>query len=184
MMMNRVTNTESYIFSAIIYLGRNNFTSSDIANVLIERFLLQKTLFKAKAFSYNQLQILVKRGLLTKKRQKGVYQHLYSVTQAFTTAIVNVELIDEASITTVQTTTSTECKNNENMKLTLKFLIHKYTDELEKISGVKEIYDELSIEVPARKKEFQKLSFEQAKRHIRINEKINTLIKIMEKTDN
>ncbi|EPY5270488.1 hypothetical protein ACXDTF_002178 [Klebsiella pneumoniae] len=180
-MKNRVTNTESYIFSAIIYLGRNNFTSSDIANVLIKQFLLQKTLFKAKAFSYNQLQILVKRGLLTKKRQKGIYQHLYSVTSAFTAAIVNVELIDEASSLTVHTTTSNDCKNNEDINSTVKFLINKYTDELEKISGAKEVYDELSIEVPARQREFRQLSFEQEKKYIRINEKINTLLTIADK---
>ncbi|HGH5397466.1 TPA: hypothetical protein ACJI3N_004033 [Raoultella planticola] len=181
-MKNRITNTESYIFSAIIYLGRNNFTSSDIAKVLIERFLLQKTLFKAKAFSYNQLQILVKRGLLTKKRQKGIYQHLYSATSVFTTAMVNVELIDAASNLTVHPATSNEYKNNQDMKLTLKSLINKYTDELEKISGAKEVYDELCIEVPAREMEFKKLSFEQGKKYIRINEKINTLIKIIHKT--
>ncbi len=39
----RVTNTESYIFSAIIYIDEDNFTSNDVAKILIERFSLPKT---------------------------------------------------------------------------------------------------------------------------------------------
>jgi len=49
---------------------------------------------------------------------------------------------------------------------------------LEKVSGAKEIYEELIIPVPSRENEFRKLSLEQDKRHIKINEKIKTLIRI------
>ncbi|EKI28549.1 hypothetical protein ECARS42123_1898 [Escherichia coli ARS4.2123] len=47
------------------------------------------------------------------------------------------------------------------------------------MSGAKEIYEELIIAVPSRENEFRKLSLEQDKRHIKINEKINTLIGIV-----
>ncbi|MBZ7553353.1 hypothetical protein FML01_20710 [Klebsiella pneumoniae] len=39
----RVSNPESYIFSAIIYIDEDNFTSNDVAKILIERFSLPKT---------------------------------------------------------------------------------------------------------------------------------------------
>lgn len=179
-MKNRVTNTDSYIFSAITYIGRKNFTSNDLAKILIERFYLQKTLFKAKAFAYNQLQVLVKRGLLTKTRQKGLYQHLYSETPNFRTAIIDVELLDAAPYLMTDYITSDESKVDKNINNTLKCLINKYTNELEKISGAKEVYDELCLEVPNREKEFKMLSFEQERKSIRINEKINILIKIID----
>ncbi|HBR3282826.1 TPA: hypothetical protein L9R95_004517, partial [Klebsiella pneumoniae] len=54
----------------------------------------------------------------------------------------------------------------------------KYSSELEKVTGAKEIYDELIIAVPSRENEFRKLSHEQEKKHIKINEKIKTLIGI------
>ncbi|KIZ57021.1 hypothetical protein UH37_23930, partial [Escherichia coli] len=49
-------------------------------------------------------------------------------------------------------------------------------------SGAKEIYEELIIAVPSRENEFRKLSLEQEKKQIKINEKINTLIGIFNKT--
>ena len=61
-MNSRVSNPESYIFSAIIYIGKDNFTSNDVAQILIERFSLPKSYFKAKAFAYNQIQCLVREG--------------------------------------------------------------------------------------------------------------------------
>ncbi|EKM6761084.1 hypothetical protein PVB44_004513 [Escherichia coli] len=51
-----------------------------------------------------------------------------------------------------------------------------------KISGAKEVYEELIIAVPSRENEFRKLSLEQEKKHIKINEKINTLVEIFNKT--
>ncbi|ENA22592.1 hypothetical protein ECP029943810_1674 [Escherichia coli P0299438.10] len=53
---------------------------------------------------------------------------------------------------------------------------------MEKISGAKEVYEELIIAVPSRENEFRKLSLEQEKKHIKINEKINTLVEIFNKT--
>ena len=50
-MNSRVTNPESYIFSAIILIGKDNFTSNEVAKILIERFLLPKNYLKAKAFA-------------------------------------------------------------------------------------------------------------------------------------
>ena len=48
-----------------------------------------------------------------------------------------------------------------------------------KVSGAKEIYEELIVAVPSRENEFRKLSLEQEKKHIKKNEKINTLIGII-----
>ncbi len=92
-MNSRVTNPESYIFSAIIYIGKDNFTSNEVAKILIERFSLPKNYLKAKAFSYNQIQGLVRKGLLNKVRKLGAYQYLYSATSEFNVVKENVELI-------------------------------------------------------------------------------------------
>ncbi|MXD46826.1 hypothetical protein FQ011_24080, partial [Escherichia coli] len=94
-MNSRVSNAESYIFSAIIYIAKDNFTSNDVAQILIERFSLPKSYFKAKAFAYNQIQSLVRKGLLNKVRKTDVYQYLYSVTAEFNVAIECVKLIEE-----------------------------------------------------------------------------------------
>ncbi|AMG94612.1 hypothetical protein [Citrobacter amalonaticus] len=179
-MSSRIINPESYIFSAINYINSSNFTSTDIAKILVKRFNLPKTYFKAKAFSYSQLQILVKRGLLTKTRQKGIYQNLYSETTAFQTAITSVELIDLSISLSNIAIFPDEIKINSDIRSILKEMINKYTNELEKISGAKEIYDELCINVPAREQEFKKLSSEQERRYIRVNEKINTLMNIVD----
>ncbi|MGO0080670.1 hypothetical protein ACTJN2_08955, partial [Citrobacter freundii] len=86
--------TPPLIFSAIIYIGKDNFTSNDVAKILIERFSLPKTYLKAKAFTYNQIQYLVRKGLLNKVRKTGVYQYLYSTTSEFNIAIESVELLE------------------------------------------------------------------------------------------
>ena len=174
-MNSRVTNPESYIFSAIIYIGKDNFTSNDVAKILIERFSLQKTFFKAKAFTYNQIQRLVRNGLLSKVRKVGVYQYSYSTTSKFNVAIESVDLIEATSSSSCQLVSS--ATSNENIKI--ESLIEKYSSELAKVTGAKEIYEELIIAVPSREDEFRKLSFEQEKKHIKINEKINTLISIV-----
>lgn len=70
-MNSRVTNPESYIFSAIILIGKDNFTSNEVAKILIERFSLPKNYLKAKAFAYNQIQSLVRKGLLNKVRKQA-----------------------------------------------------------------------------------------------------------------
>lgn len=179
-MSSRIINPESFMFSAITFANSNNFTSNDIAKILVEHFRIQKTYSKAKAFTYSQLQILVKRGLLTKTRQKGIYQHLYSVTAAFQTAITSVELIELSVSLSNAAIVSDEVKINSDIKLTLKKMIDKYTNELEKVSGAKEIYDELCINVPTREQEFKNLSSEQERKYIRIKEKINTLLTIVD----
>lgn len=69
-----------------------------------------------------------------------------------------------------------------NVNIQIRTLIEKYSSELEKVSGAKEIYEELIIAVPSRENEFRKLSLEQEKKQIKINEKINTLIGIFNKT--
>ncbi len=93
-MNSRVTNPESYIFSAIIYIGKDNFTSNEVAKILIERFSLPKNYLKAKAFAYNQIQGLVRKRLLNKVRKLGAYQYLYSATSEFNVVKENVELIE------------------------------------------------------------------------------------------
>lgn len=182
-MNSRLTVPKSYIFSAIIYLGKDNFTSNDLARILVERFSLQRDYLKAKAFAYNQIQNLVNKGLLNKVRQKEIYQYLYSTTPEFEDAIEGVELIYPESVIfpKVEHTTIQTCND---MNITLKRLIDKYTSELEKISGAKEIYEELTIIIPGREKEFRKLSIEQSRKYIRTNEKINTLKNIADKEIN
>ncbi|MBB9115968.1 hypothetical protein FSH86_023475 [Escherichia coli] len=71
---------------------------------------------------------------------------------------------------------------HSNVNIQIRTLIEKYSGELEKVSGAKEIYEELIIAVPSRENEFRKLSLEQEKKQIKINEKINTLIGIFNKT--
>ncbi|WP_288820326.1 hypothetical protein [uncultured Leclercia sp.] len=180
-MNSRVSNPESYIFSAIIHIGKDNFTSNDVAIILVERFSLPKTYLKAKAFAYNQIQCLVKKGLLNKVRKSGVYQYLYSPTSEFNIAMENVQLIEATQKSSRQFSTANSYEHN-NVNIQIRTLIEKYSSELEKISGAKEIYEELIIAVPSRENEFRKLSLEQDKKHIKINEKINTLIEIVNHT--
>ncbi|EGZ3993929.1 TPA: hypothetical protein ACN5MR_004101 [Salmonella enterica] len=180
-MNSRVSNPESYIFSAITHIGKDNFTSNDVAKILVERFSLPKTYLKAKAFAYNQIQCLVKKGLLNKVRKSGVYQYLYSATSEFNIAMENVQLIEVSQKTSRQLSSATSHEHS-NVNIQIRSLIEKYSSELEKVSGAKEIYEELIIAVPSRENEFRKLSLEQEKRHIKINEKINTLIGIFNKT--
>ncbi|HAS0838898.1 MULTISPECIES: hypothetical protein [Enterobacteriaceae] len=178
-MNNRVINAESYIFSAIYFVEKDYFTINDLALILTEQFLLQKTFFKAKAFAYNQIQNLVRKGLLNKKRKKGINQYLYSKTSDFHTAIENIDLI-HVGITPLQL--HVENKNKEsNTNVRLVGLIDKYSSELERISGALEIYQELMTVMPDMKNEFKQLSIEQERKYIRTNEKINTLMKIVGK---
>ncbi|MVT05246.1 hypothetical protein CD006_21930 [Enterobacter sp. 10-1] len=181
-MNSRVTNPDSYIFSAIIYIGKDTFTSNDVAKILIERFSFPKTYLKAKAFTYNQIQHLVRKGLLNKVRKTGVYQYLYSTTSEFNVAIEHVELIEATPGTSCQLVSSAINHEHSNVNIQIKSLIEKYSSELAKVSGAKEIYEELIIAVPSRENEFRKLSLEQEKKHIKINEKINTLIGIVNNT--
>ncbi|HCA7802458.1 hypothetical protein ABKW03_09975 [Enterobacter hormaechei] len=179
-MNSRVSNPESYIFSAIIHIGKDNFTSNDVAKILVERFSLPKTYLKAKAFSYNQIQCLVKAGLLNNVRKSGVYEYLYSATSEFNIAMENVHLIEVTKKTSLQLTSATSHEHS-NVNIQIRSLIEKYSSELEKVSGAKEIYEELIIVVPSRENEFRKLSLEQERKYIKINEKINTLIGIVNK---
>ncbi|MBM9391707.1 hypothetical protein [Escherichia coli] len=178
-MNSRVTNPESYIFSAIILIGKDNFTSNEVAKILIERFSLPKNYLKAKAFAYNQIQSLVRKGLLNKVRKTGVYQYLYSVTSEFNIATECVELIEATPKSSCQLVSSATNHEHRNVNIQIKSLIEKYSSELAKVSGAKEIYEELIVAVPSRENEFRKLSLEQEKKHITINEKINTLIGII-----
>lgn len=181
-MNSRVINPDSYIFSAIIYIGKDTFTSNDVAKILIERFSFPKTYLKAKAFTYNKIQHLVRKGLLNKVRKTGAYEYLYSTTSEFNVAIEYVELIEATPGTFCQLVSSAINHEHSNVNIQIKSLIEKYSSELAKVSGAKEIYEELIIAVPSRENEFRKLSLEQEKKHIKINEKINTLIGIVNNT--
>jgi len=172
-MNSRVTNPESYIFSAIIYIGKDNFTSNEVAKILIERFSLPKNYLKAKAFAYNQIQGLVRKGLLNKVKKLGAYQYLYSATSEFNVVKENVELIEAPKKSPCQFISSATSHEHSNVNIQIRTLIEKYSSELEKVSGAKEIYEELIIAVPSRENEFRKLSLEQEKKQIKINEKIN-----------
>ncbi|HIA0883796.1 TPA: hypothetical protein ACWOYP_003118 [Salmonella enterica subsp. enterica] len=182
-MNSRVTNPESYIFSAIIYIGKDNFTSNEVAKLLIERFSLPKTYLKAKAFTYNQIQYLVRKGLLNKVRKTGVYQYLYSTTSEFNAAIECVGLIEATPNPSCQLFSNATNHEHNNINIQITSLIEKYSSQLAKVSGAKEIYEELIVAVPSRENEFRRLSLEQEKKHIKINEKINTLIRIANESE-
>ncbi|EAW0430942.1 hypothetical protein FGP38_21700, partial [Salmonella enterica] len=152
-MNSRVSNPESYIFSAIIHIGKDNFTSNDVAKILVERFSLPKTYQKAKAFAYNQIQCIVKKGLLNKTRKSGVYQYSYSITSEFNIAKENVQLIEVSPKTSLQLSNATSHEHSD-VNIQIRSLIEKYSSELEKVSGAKEIYEELIIAVPSRENEF------------------------------
>ena len=110
------------MFSAIIYIGKDNFTSNDVAKILIERFSLPKTYLKAKAFTYNQIQYLVRKGLLRKVRKTGVYQYLYSTTSEFNAAMKSVELIEAIPGTYCQLVSSTINHEHSNVNIQIKSL--------------------------------------------------------------
>lgn len=93
----------------------------------------------------------------------------------------NVKLIEATQKTSRQLSIANNHEHN-NVNIKIRTLIEKYSSELERISGAKEIYEELIIAVPSRKNEFRKLSLEQDKKHIKVNEKINTLIEIVNYT--
>ena len=92
----------------------------------------------------------------------------------------NVQLIEVSQKISLQFSSATSHEHSD-VNIQIRYLIEKYSSELEKVSGAKEIYEELIIAVPSRENEFRKLSLEQDKRHIKINEKINTLIGIVNK---
>ncbi|ENW8633906.1 hypothetical protein ACFMQ2_004907, partial [Escherichia coli] len=89
------------------------FTSNDVAKILVERFSLPKTYRKAKAFSYNQIQYLVKKGLLNKVRKSGVYQYLYSITSEFNIAKENVQLIEVSQKISLQFSSATSHEHSD-----------------------------------------------------------------------
>lgn len=140
-MNSRVSNPESYIFSAIIYIGKDNFTSNDVAQILIERFSLPKSYFKAKAFAYNQIQCLVRKGLLSKVRKSGAYQYVYSVTSEFNVVKESVELIEVPQKNSCQLVLSATSHEYRNVNIQIRTLIEKYSSELEKVSGAKDLVD-------------------------------------------
>ncbi|EFO0371729.1 hypothetical protein D0W77_23205, partial [Escherichia coli] len=105
-----------------------------------------------------------------------------STTSEFNVAIEHVELIEATPGTSCQLVSSAINHEHSNVNIQIKSLIEKYSSELAKVSGAKEIYEELIIAVPSRENEFRKLSLEQEKKHIKINEKINTLIGIVNNT--
>ncbi|HGK5198520.1 TPA: hypothetical protein ACJ270_004471 [Salmonella enterica subsp. enterica serovar Newport] len=173
-MSKRIVNAESYIYSAIICVDKKSFTTNEIANILIERFSLPKSLRKAKAFSYHQFQMFVQKGLLEKSRQKGIYQHLYSRTEGFNLNVGNVQLI-QANQCIIPTTVSIL----DNKKLSaVNELLEKCEEELERISGLIEIYEELSLKIPEMKSEFKCYAIENIKKSIRVSEKIKALIDV------
>lgn len=120
--------------------------------------------------------------MLNKVRKLGAYQYLYSATSEFNVVKENVELIEVPKKSPCQLISSATSYEHSNVNIQIRTLIEKYSSELEKVSGAKEIYEELIIAVPSRENEFRKLSLEQEKKQIKINEKINTLIGIFNKT--
>lgn len=173
-MTRRIVDAESYIYSAIIFADKNSFTTNEIANILIDRFSLPKSLHKAKAFSYHQLQMFVHKGLLDKCRQRGIYQHLYSKTEKFNSNIINAKLLPGDQLIMG----SMRSESDDKKMSAVHELLEKYEVEFERVSGLIEIYDELSIKVPEREREFKSYSLENVKKSIRINAKIKALITV------
>lgn len=171
-MNTRISNTKSYIFSAIVYAGDAGVTCTEVAKILIEQFSLPKNVLKAKAFAYNQLQNLVAKDLMTKEKKKGIYQHVYTRTDKFNIYLNEVQpLLNPSAIHESIDSTSIE---------KIRLLIYKYEVESEKTHGAKEIYDELSIELPTQQSEYRRLSDEQNRKLIRLQAKINTLSRILD----
>ena len=90
-----------------------------------------------------------------------------------------MELIEATPKSSCQLVSSATNHEHRNVNIQIKSLIEKHSSELAKVSGAKEIYEELIVAVPSRENEFRKLSLEQEKKHIKKNEKINTLIGII-----
>ncbi|EFH3411487.1 hypothetical protein IIM62_004576 [Escherichia coli] len=90
-----------------------------------------------------------------------------------------MELIEATPKPSCQLVSSATSHEHRNINIQINSLIEKHSSELAKVSGAKEIYEELIVAVPSRKNEFRKLSLEQEKKHIKINKKINTLIGII-----
>ena len=104
---------------------------------------------------------IVRKGLLNKVKKTGVYQYLYSVTAEFNVAIECVKLIEATPKSSCQLVSSATNHEHRNVNIQIKSLIEKYSSELAKVSGAKEIYEELIVAVPSRENEFRKLSLEQ-----------------------
>ena len=90
------------ILSAVMYLGKETFTGNEIAEILVEQFALPKTLFKAKAFTYQQLTLLIKKHALTKNKIKGAYQYEYSKAANFQDTVASVKLCQPGSLSASQ----------------------------------------------------------------------------------
>lgn len=158
-------------------------------NFLIIRLLLnyglrtgELLLLECSSIKPNLKGDKVRKGLLSKVRKSGAYQYVYSVTSEFNVVKKSVELIEAPKKNSSQLVLSATSHEYRNVNIQIRTLIEKYSSELEKVSGAKEIYEELIIAVPSRENEFRKLSLEQEKKQIKINEKINTLIGIFNKT--
>lgn len=118
--------------------------------------------------------MFVQKGLLEKKRQKRIYQHVYSRTEDFNVNVGNVQLIQ---INQCIIPTSPSVLNNKKLSA-VNELLEKYEAELERISGLIEIYEELSLKIPEMKSEFESYSIENIKKSIRVSAKIKTLIDV------
>ncbi|HDX7862732.1 TPA: hypothetical protein RPP04_004602, partial [Escherichia coli] len=79
-----------------------------------------------------------------------MYQYLYSVTSEFNVAIECMELIEATPKSSCQLVSSATNHEHRNVNIQIKSLIEKYSSELAKVSGAKEIYEELIVAVPSR----------------------------------
>lgn len=163
------------MLSAILYVGKDGFTGNELAAILREKFALPKTTFKAQSFAYQQLQSLIKKGVITKKRKKGANQYVYGKTKHFESRLEKVKLIQPLTLRSYYCSSKVEedtCSNfviNRDENLKLKIILHQYEAKLAQLIGEKEVYEDFLFEFPAYEKEFKNLSNE-------VNKKVNMLI--------
>lgn len=151
------------ILSAVMYLGKETFTGNEIAEILVEQFALPKTLFKAKAFTYQQLTLLIKKHALTKNKIKGAYQYEYSKAANFQDTVASVKLCQPGSLSASQdddhglSAYKRPEGDSSGTVLKLKSVQKKYEHALSQVIGEKNAYEELINDLPEHKAEFLSL---------------------------
>lgn len=182
-MTYRVSNAESYILSAIIYAGRDSFTGNELTSVLIEKFALPKTICRAKAFTYNKLQSLVKKGLLTKHRVPGIYQYEYVTTKTFQEYASRISNLQKVDVTRTSSAmllnTQKPEKHTAPASNKLSSFLKKCETDLAQITGEQEVYAALLNELPGHETELRAQHDELNIRASRLMGKISALERII-----
>ena len=182
-MTYRVSNAESYILAAIIYAERASFTGNELTSILIEKFALPKNICQAKAFTYNKLQSLMKKGLLTKHRVPGIHQYKYITTEAFQEYASRINYPRKGEAAYAFSAMSLKSRKPESLPASaskkLSFFLKKCETDLAQITGEQEIYAALLNELPGHETELRAQHDELNIRARRLMGKINALERII-----